>query len=60
MSYKTFKRSARNFEKFAKARKYIDWTGLTIEAARQKCKYWNDHQSSAQINRGTKMEFTKE
>lgn len=60
MSYKTFKRSARNFEEFAKARKYTDQTGLTIEAARQRCRYWNNHRSPTQISYGTKMEFTKE
>ena len=58
MKYKVFRRSARNFEQFASARKYIIRKGLTIEEARSMCKRLNDERTQAEITRGTKYEFT--
>jgi len=60
MTYKTFKRTARNWPEFGTARKYTDRTGLTIEEARQRCKWWNEHRTKAQIRHGTMMEFIHE
>lgn len=60
MKYKTFLRSCRNFQQFASARKITDSTGLTLEEAQQRCKWYNDNRTSRQINKGTKMEFIAE
>ncbi len=59
-TYRTFKRSARNFEEFAKARKSPVDQDLTLEEARRACKRFNDNRTAQQIERGTKMEFEKE
>ena len=37
MAYRTFKRSCRNWQEFAKARKFTDMTGLTYDRARDRC-----------------------
>lgn len=58
--YKTFKRSCRNWQEFARARKITVDTGLTIDEARRACDRFNDNRTAAQIRRGTKLEFTKE
>ena len=60
MSYKTFKRSARNFDEFATARKTTVDTGLTEAEARQRCHEFNTNRTSRQIALGTKLEYTKE
>ncbi len=57
--YKTFKRSATNWNEFANARKSTVDTHLTYEQARQQCKEYNDNRTAAQIRKGTKMEFTE-
>jgi len=57
MKYRTFKRSARNFEEFSMAKKVADQNGLTLEEARSRCKQWNENRTTAQIAAGTKMEF---
>lgn len=59
-TFKTFKRSATSFATFASARKITVDTGLTEEEARRQCKSFNDNRTSAQIRRGTKMEYTSE
>ena len=59
-TYKTFIRSARNFQEFSSAPKRTVETGLTEQDAREACKAFNDHRTPAQIERGTKMEFTSE
>lgn len=59
-TFRTFKRSARNFEEFARARKITDRTGLTREEARQRCEEWNADRTASQIARGTKLEFEHE
>lgn len=60
MTYKTFIRSCRNWEEFAKARKRTVDTGLTYDEAVRACERYNRNRSRAQIKRGTKMEFTRE
>jgi hypothetical protein len=59
-TYKTFKRSCRNWQEFARARKITESTGLTYEQARQQCEYFNNNRTPAQIRKGTKLEFTAE
>ena len=59
-TYRTFKRSAKNFEEFSSATKYTDMTGLTLEEARRRCKQWNEDRTPAQIAKGTKLEFEAE
>ena len=54
-NYTVFTRSAREF---AKARKITVRKGLTIEEARRMCANFNDNRTTAQVRRGTKMEFT--
>jgi hypothetical protein len=56
--YRTFKRSCVNWAQFASARKMTEDTGLTYEQARQRCEDFNNNRTSAQIRKGTKMEFT--
>lgn len=58
--YKTFKRSCNNFRSFGSARKITEEMGLTYEQARQRCEDYNNNRTSAQIRKGTKMEFTTE
>ena len=57
--YKTFIRSAVNFEQFAKARKIPYDTNLTRDGAVAQCKQFNDNRTAAQIRKGTKLEFTE-
>jgi len=59
-TYKTFLRSCRNWEEFASARKITQETGLTLEQAQQRCSDYNKNRTSAQISKGTRLEFTKE
>jgi hypothetical protein len=59
-SYTTFKRSATNFEQFAKARKFKMDSGLTLEEAQTECREFNNNRTQLEIENGTKMEFEKE
>jgi hypothetical protein len=59
-AYKVFKRSARNFEEFARAQKQTVERGLTYEQAQRMCRQFNESRTAAQINRGTKYEFESE
>jgi len=59
-TYKTFKRSATNFEEFGSARKTTVNKGLSYEKAQQECKEFNDNRTPAQIKKGTMMEFESE
>lgn len=59
-TYKTFTRSARNWQEFASARKRTVDTGLSYDEARRACEHFNSNRTAAQIRRGTKLEFTKE
>jgi len=59
-TYYTFKRSARNFEEFAKAEKIPVDSGLTLTEAREQCREFNNNRSAAEIEAGTKMEFDLE
>ena len=60
MSYKTFKRSATNWQEFASARKITVDTGLTYDEAYEACQEYNDNRTPEQIRKGTKLEFTEE
>ena len=59
-TYKTFKRSCKNWQTFASARKITESKGLTYAQAKAQCAEYNDHRTAAQIRKGTKMEFTAE
>lgn len=59
-TYRTFLRSARNFEEFAKARKKTVRQGLSLSDARAMCEEYNRNRTEAEIRKGTKMEFTAE
>lgn len=56
--YKIFKRSATNWQQFARARKYHVCYAQTVEQAVRICSDFNDNRSPAQVKRGTKYEFT--
>ncbi len=60
MTYRTFKRSATSFESFARATKYADQSGLTMEEARARCERYNKNRTDGQIREGTKLEFERE
>lgn len=59
-TYRTFTRSARNFEEFARARKVTVERGLTREQATERCREFNANRTAAQIRKGTKLEFDGE
>lgn len=60
MAYRTFTRSANNFEEFAKARKRTVETGLTRQEALQRCEEYDKNRTSRQIRKGTKLEFEEQ
>lgn len=60
MTYRTFVRSARNFQQFSSARKRTDRRGLTYAEAVQRCKASDAERTTRQISNGTKMEFERE
>ena len=55
--YCTFRRSCRNWQEFASARKFTDTRNLTYEQAQARCEEFNKQRTTTQIKRGTKMEF---
>ena len=59
-TYKTFLRSCRDWRSFASAEKITRTEGLTYAEAREECAEFNDNRTEAQIEAGTKMEFTEE
>jgi len=59
-TYRTFKRSARNWGEFARARKITEDRGLTYDRARERCEAFNASRTPEQTRRGTKLEFTAE
>lgn len=59
-TYRTFKRSCRNWQEFSRARKITVDTGLTLEEAQRACDRYNENRTRAQIRKGTKLEFTAE
>lgn len=59
-TYYTFKRSARSFEDFAKAERVTVETGLTFADAQDACRDFNTTRTEAEIEAGTKLEFTEE
>lgn len=56
--YRTFKRSCTGWQSFASARKITHDTGLTFEEAKRQCEQFNASRTSAQVRKGTKLEFT--
>lgn len=60
ITYRTFIRSARNFEEFASAEKREVETGLLYSEAADRCREYNANRSMAEVERGTKMEFESE
>jgi hypothetical protein len=59
-TYRTFTRSANNFEEFSSAEKVEVDTGLTLAEARDNCQTFNNNRSEAEKAAGTKMEFEME
>ena len=59
-TYKVFRRKAKNFEEFSKARKFTIEVGLSIENALKLCQQFNENRTDKQIKNGTKYEFEKE
>lgn len=58
--YRTFKRSASNWRRFAAARKITVDRRLTFEEAKRQCQQFNANLSASQIRKGTKLEFESE
>jgi hypothetical protein len=58
--YRTFKRSCINWREFGSARKITVDTHLTIDQAIKQCDEYNENRTSAQIRKGTKMEFERQ
>lgn len=59
-TYRTFKRSCRNWQEFSKARKLTVDRGLTYDEAKRQCECNNEGLTSAQKRKGTKFEFESE
>lgn len=66
-TYKTFLRSYKLdpakphiTNNFLRGRKITQDTGLSYEAARQKCEDYNKNRNARQIKKGTMLEFTAE
>ena len=57
--YRTFKRSARNWQEFSSARKMTEERGLTYTQASERCKQFNANLTPRQRARGTKLEFER-
>lgn len=55
--YRTFLRSARNWQQFSRGRKVTQEQGLTYEQAQERCREYNQNRTPRQIRRGTMMEF---
>lgn len=59
-TYRVFKRAARSFEEFAKARKVTVQRGLPLDAASALCTTCNMQRSASDRERGLKYEFEEE
>jgi hypothetical protein len=59
-TYRTFKRTAKNFEEFSIAEKIEIDFGLTYSEAREQCEDFNNNRTNEEIEAGTKMEFEVE
>lgn len=59
-TYRTFIRSARNWEEFANNPKIEQETGLSYDEARDACQQFNSNLTEKEIELGTKMEFETE
>ena len=58
--YTTFKRSASDWQTFARARKITVARGLTHAQALAACEEFNRNRTAAQRRRGTRLEFERE
>ena len=58
--YRTFKRSARNWEEFSKAEKIEVETGLSLDEARAACQNFNCNLTDKEKELGTKLEFEED
>lgn len=59
-TYRTFKRSCRNWEEFAHKRKLTVARGLSYAEAKTRCDDYNANRTSQQRRLGTMMEFEAE
>ena len=59
-TYTIFLRSARNFSEFSSAEKEVWDTGLSYGEAQDSCRLFNENRTDAQVEAGTKMEFTED
>lgn len=59
-NYRTFKRSATDWKSFSSARKITEDRNLTYDEACRACQAFNESRTSAQIRRGTNMEFERQ
>lgn len=59
-TYRTFLRTAKNFEEFSKAEKIEQETDLSLDEAREACKDFNSNRTETEIDNGTKLEFEEE
>jgi hypothetical protein len=57
-NYRVFKRTCRNWEQFARARKITVQTGLSFSEARELCERSNAQRTPAQVAAGLKYEFS--
>ena len=56
--YVVFRRTAKNWEAFSRAGKFVIRKGLTREEARSMCSRLNGERTPGQIRRGVAFEFT--
>lgn len=59
-TYRTFLRSARNWEEFSCAEKIEQETGLSYKKALKACQQYNKRRTFDEVERGTKLEFEEE
>jgi hypothetical protein len=59
-TYRTFRRTCRNWKQFASARKLTEERGLTEAEAHRFCRNANAGRSKSQIARGTVYEYEQE
>lgn len=55
--YMVFRRTANSFSSFAKTKRFIIRSNLTLQEAKMLCDNFNPNRNAAQIRKGTKYEF---
>lgn len=60
VTYRTFIRSARNWQEFAHNPKITEDTGLTYTEAVDRCREFRENRTEHQIEMGTLLEFERE